>query len=240
MDGFSLVDIYSTKGIEYMVAVVFFFGFLALQWYMLRPEAGKAEAAPAARGFISGRFRVPDGYSFHPGHTWLKAEPMGSDLQRLVRVGLDDFAQKLVGKADAVQLPEVGSRLSQGDKGWSLVVDSVAIPMLSPVAGEVVEVNEDILRSPDLLNQDPYGNGWLLKVRPDRMPAETRNLLSGKVAMAWMESTLESLTGAPEAGLGTVMQDGGMPVDGFAKALGGEQWQELAKAHLLTGELDRG
>ena len=98
MDGFSLVDIYATKGIEYMVAVVFFFGFLALQYYLLRPEQENMGIAAAAQGVISGRFRVPDGYSFHPGHTWMKAEPMGTDLQKVVRVGLDDFAQKLVGR----------------------------------------------------------------------------------------------------------------------------------------------
>ena len=55
MDGFSLVDIYSTKGIEYMVAVVFFFGFLALQWYMLRPEPGNTESAPPTQGRLLGQ-----------------------------------------------------------------------------------------------------------------------------------------------------------------------------------------
>jgi len=237
MDGFSLVDIYSTKGIEYMVAVVFFFGFLALQWYMLRPEPGKSESVPASQGTFSSRFLVPSGYSFHPGHTWMKAEPMGADLQKLVRVGMDDFAQKLIGKAESVQLPPVGSRLAQGDKGWSIVVDSAQIPMLSPVAGEVVEVNPDILRSPDLLNRDPYGEGWLIKVKSDRIPSDARNLLSGNLAMAWMEKTLENLNPVPVPELGMVMQDGGLPIDGMAKILGGDQWQELAKAHLLTDKV---
>jgi glycine cleavage system H lipoate-binding protein len=242
MDSFSLVDIYATKGIEYLVAVVFFFGFLALQWYMLQPAAEGPEHAPAPRRSIfSGRFIVPDGYSFHPGHAWMKAEPMmRPDLPEvLVRVGMDDFAQKLVGKADAVQLPTLGTRLSQGDKGWSLVVDSVPIPMLSPVDGEVVAVNQEILRSPELLNRDPYGKGWLFKVKSDRIPSDTRNLLSGKFARTWMENALENLTMMPVPGLGPVMQDGGMLVEGFpiAKAIGGDRWQDLAKAHLLTEEV---
>jgi len=239
MDSFSLVDIYATKGIEYLVAVVFFFGFLALQWYMLQPASGNPESAHAPRrSAFSGRFSVPDGFSFHPGHAWAKVESMmGSDIHRLVRVGLDDFAQKLVGQAEAVQLPALGTRLLQGDKAWSLVVDSVPIPMLSPIDGEVVAVNQEILKSPELLNQDPYGKGWLLKVKSDRIPADTRNLLSGNFARGWMENALESLAAVPVPGLGVVMQDGGMPVDGFAKALGGEQWQELAKTHLLTDKV---
>ncbi|MGE5247423.1 MAG: glycine cleavage system protein H [Verrucomicrobiota bacterium] len=135
---------------------------------------------------------------------------------------------------DAVDLPSVGSRVAQGEKGWSLMVDSVPIPMLSPVDGEVMEVNKEVLASPQLLNQDPYGRGWLLKVKSERIAADTRNLLSGKVAMAWMESALENLHPIQHEGLGAVMQDGGLPIDGMAKALGGERWEELAKTHLLT------
>jgi len=73
------------------------------------------------------------------------------------------------------------------------VVDSEAIPMLSPVDGEVVAVNQEVLRSPGILSRDPYGAGWLLKVKSDRLAADTRNLLSGKLARDWMETSLENL-----------------------------------------------
>ena len=233
MDGFSLVDIYSTKGIEYLVAVVFFFGFLALQWYLLRPSPGVARTLPPTPA-LTGKFRVPEGYSFHQGHAWMKMDLLGSNRQRLARVGVDDFAQKLVGKVGAVELPPIGSRLAQGEKGWSLIVDSVPVSMLSPVDGEVMEVNREVLASPGLLNEDPYGKGWLLKVKSDRIAADTRNLLSGKVAMAWMENALENLHPIQHETLGPVMQDGGLPIDGIAKVLGGERWEELARTHLLT------
>jgi len=147
---------------------------------------------------------------------------------------MDDFAQKLVGKVDAVDLPAVGSRLAQGEKGWSLVVDSERIPMLSPVAGEVVEVNREVLRSPELLAQDPYGKGWLLKVKSSRVASNARNLLSGKLARAWMESALDKLHPLHGESLGPVLQDGGLPVEGIARVLGGDEWVDLAKTHLLT------
>jgi len=164
----------------------------------------------------------------------MKADLASPDRQRLVKVGLDDFAQKLVGRVDAVELPAVGSRLTQGDKGWSLMVDSEAIPMLSPVDGEVVAVNEEVLRHPEILGRDPYGDGWLLKVKSDRIAADTRNLLSGKVARAWMETSLENLHPIRLEPVGPVMQDGGLPLDGIARVLGGDQWADLAKTHLLT------
>jgi glycine cleavage system H protein len=233
MEGFSLVDIYSTKGIEYLIAAVFFFGFLALQGYILTSAPGRRKS-DGMLGGLPALFRVPDGYGFHQGHTWMKTDLMSPNRQRLVKVGVDDFAQKLIGRVDAVELPAVGSRLTQGDKGWSLKVDSEAIPMLSPVDGEVVAVNQEVLRSPGILSRDPYGAGWLLKVKSDRIAADNRNLLTGKLARAWMETSLENLHPVRHEALGPVMQDGGLPVEGIARALGGDQWAELAKTHLLT------
>src|SRR5659263_114484 len=233
MEGFSLVDIYSTKGIEYLIAAVFFFGFLALQGYILTSAPGQGKIRKWHAGLPT-RFRVPEGYGFHQGHSWMKVDLMSPDRRRLVKVGLDDFAQKLIGKVDAVVLPAVGSRLTQGDKGWSLMVDSEAIPMLSPVDGEVVAVNEEVLRYPEILGRDPYGEGWLLKVKSDRIAADTRNLLSGKVARAWMETSLENLHPIRHEAVGPVLQDGGLPLDGIARVLGGDQWADLAKTHLLT------
>src|SRR5659263_392924 len=218
MEGFSLVDIYSTKGIEYLIAAVFFFGFLALQGYILTAAPGRGKSREWHAG-LPAWFRVPEGYGFHQGHTWMKADIMRPNRQRLVKVGLDDFAQKLIGKVDAVELPAVGTRLAQGDKGWSLMVDSVPIPMLSPVDGEVVAVNQEVLRSPEILSRDPYGAGWLLEVKSDRIAADTRNLLSGKVARVWMETSLANLHPVRHEALGPVLQDGGLPLDGIARIL---------------------
>ena len=233
MEGFSFVDIYATKGIEYLIAAVFFFGFLALQAYILTSAPGRGKTRGLHAG-LPALFRVPEGYDFHQGHTWMKTDHTNPNRQRLVKVGLDDFAQKLIGRVDAVELPAVGSRLTQGEKGWSLKVDSEAIPMLSPVDGEVVAVNQEVLRSPGILSRDPYGAGWLLEVNSDRIAADTRNLLSGKVARAWMETSLENLHPVRHEALGPVLQDGGIPLEGIARVLGGDKWVELAKTHLLT------
>ncbi|MBE0607269.1 MAG: glycine cleavage system protein H, partial [Deltaproteobacteria bacterium] len=81
---------------------------------------------------------------------------------------------------------------------------------------------------------DPYGKGWLLKVKTPRIAANTRNLLSGKLARAWMENALENLHPVRHEGLGPVLQDGGLPMEGLARILGGEKWAELARTHLLT------
>jgi glycine cleavage system H lipoate-binding protein len=181
-------------------------------------------------------FRVPDGYLFHQGHTWMKAED-----DRLVSVGMDDFAQKLVGRVDAVRLPDPGAKLTQGEKGWAVAVQEKTIDMLSPLDGEVVAVNQEAIRNPDLLGQDPFERGWLLKVRPARIASNKRNLLSGEMARQWMSNVLERLRGemgkAMDRGgpsLGTVYQDGGTPIRGIARALAGDRWEEMARGYFLT------
>ncbi len=227
MEGIRFIDIYATKGIEYLIAIVFLVAAVLFCRYLYRPRETGAGSRIAVES--TARFRVPEGLFYHQGHSWLRPEPDSVGI-----VGLDDFAQKLIGRVDSIELPAVGSRLAQGEKGWSLVVDSTPVSMLSPVDGEVVAVNQEVLRSPVILRQDPYGKGWLLKVKSFRIPADTKNLLSGKLARAWMENALEKLHPIGPENMGPVLADGGAPIEGIARALGGEKWLELAKTHLLT------
>lgn len=226
MEGFSFVDIFATKGIEYIIVMAFLAAFIYFSRY-LAYRAPEAESATEERPVSY--FRVPDGYHFHRGHGWLRKEQNSMGV-----VGLDDFAQKLVGKVESVDLPPIGYHVAQGEKGWSLNAGSKSIPMLAPVSGEVIAVNKDVLRSPGILSEDPYGKGWLFKVRSPRIESDTRQLLSGKVARAWMEDALDKLRPETPENLGPVLADGGIPIEGIAPALGGEQWDKLARTHLLT------
>ena len=149
-------------------------------------------------------------------------------------MGLDDFAQKLVGQLSGIALPEIGSAISQGEKGWSLTLDSKSVDMLSPVEGTVVAVNEGALASPKILNSDPYGDGWLLKVRAPRFPANTKQLLSGNLARRWMEAECDRLQAMMTPDLGRLYQDGGLPIHGMARGLNPDKWDEVAKEFFLT------
>ena len=237
MEGFSYVDIFATKGIEYIIVMVFLAGFVYFSRYLSHrtPSPEAAEGHP--RSFVE-YFRVPDGYLFHQGHTWLKAED-----DRLVNVGMDDFSQKLIGKVDAVSLPGPGAKLQQGEKGWAVSAQDKTIEILSPIDGEVVAVNQEAIRNPDLLGLDPFERGWLLKVRPARFSPNRRNLLSGEMARQWMSSVLERLRKdigksmeMEGPALGSVHQDGGTPVHGIARTLAGDRWEELARGYFLTDE----
>ncbi len=232
METLAMIDIYATKGVEYLLVIGFLLLLVAFWSYLTTPAVeAEAEVSHGWLYDIVEWFRVPPPeapYYFHPGHTWVKV--LSGDV---VQVGLDDFAQKLVGKVNSLDLPREGTRLEQGEKGWALVVDSKKIDMLSPVDGEVVGVNNDVLTSPETMEQDPYEKGWLLKVKLSR-PSALRNLLKGHVVKKWIEHSTDELRRLTGQDLGLVYQDGGLPVKGLARALDPDRWDEITRRFFLT------
>jgi len=225
MESAGSIDLFATKGVEYLLVLGFLF-LLILFWRLLNDRQPSPARGVAAR---ASWFRFDDSRFYHQGHSW--ALPEGHDV---VKVGVDDFAQKLFGIPSSIDLPPVGTRLEQAEPGWRVRVDNESIDLLSPVDGEVVDVNESVCRSPELVNSDPYGEGWLMKVRVPRWKANAGNLLSGAVARTWMEEATAALRARMATSVGPVLQDGGVPVTGIAKSLSEDEWTEIAREFLLT------
>ncbi len=227
------MDFLTTKGIEYLMVIGYLLVLIPFWWFLkggsARKAAPVAAAARASAPGLRGWFRVPEGVLFHPGHTW--AVPEGGHT---MRVGVDDFAQLLVGPPTTVRLPAAGSAVEIGERGFSFGVDGKSVDLLSPVAGEVVEVNRDVIEDPSLVSRDPYGKGWLLKVRPRRPESAFKNLMPGKIAGEWMEGAAEALSSMMGRRLGTVLQDGGLPVAGLARQIDPDAWDRVAAELLLT------
>ena len=222
-------DIFATKGLEYLLVILYFVLLIALVRVLAPPVA--ATAAPRRRRpATSPWFSLAEGYHFHPGHAWAAATD-----GEIVTVGLDDFAAQLVGPPDGFELPAVGAGVRQGEPGWALRAGDRALTMLSPMEGQVVEVNAAVRETPRLATDDPYGQGWLLKVRAPNRTASLKNLFSGELASVWMRHATDRLQRLPATGLGVVMADGGTPVRGFGRALGPDEWQAVARDFFLTG-----
>ena len=231
MEGFTYTDPFATKGIEYLLVIGFLLVLVPFWRFLRVPARAGMEVVRRAMASVAQWFSIPEGLYYHQGHSWVI--PHGAEL---VKVGVDDFAQRLVGNTNKISLPKVGSRIAQGDVGWKLGIDTKTIDMLSPVTGDVVAVNKDIVKNPTLINQDPYGKGWLMMVKPDNQRATVKNLLTGKLATAWMEKTADTLREQMGGELGVVYQDGGLPVSGIAKALSPDGWDKMAREFLLTQE----
>lgn len=105
---------------------------------------------------------IPSDLRYAKSHEWCRLEDDGS-----VTIGISDHAQEQLGDLVFVEVPEVGARFDAGDA--FAVVESVkaASDVYSPVAGEVVAVNESLADAPESVNSDPYGEGWLMRLQPD-------------------------------------------------------------------------
>jgi glycine cleavage system H lipoate-binding protein len=224
-------DIFATKGIEYLIVIAYLVLLVGFWRLMARPRVVRAGARAVRQvgRALSDWFDLRDGFYFHQGHAW--AVPESEDV---IRIGMDDFAVKLLGRPGSVRLPPVGQRLRQGERGWEVEVDSNSIPVLSPVDGQVVAVNEDVRGSPALVSSEPYDGGWLVKVKVGNSRATLKNLLCGNLARAWLDETTEKLRQMQSGELGTVMADGGIPVDGFVRTLVPNRWVEVAREFLLS------
>ena len=230
-----ILTLYSAKMLEYGIAVLFLLLFIPFWRYVQGPATAPALATANSRTPVARAaewFLAPADRMFHRGHAWLLG---GND--GLVTIGMDDFAAKLVGPLSRVSLPAVGASVGQGEQVWRLTAaDGRSVDMLSPVDGTVVELNAALAATPDLAERDPYGDGWMMKVRPSRLRANRINLLSGRAVHRWMEEAAAGLRGHVAPGLGALAQDGGMPVAGMAKAIDPEGWDRLAATLLLTAE----
>ena len=104
---------------------------------------------------------VPADRKYARSHEWVRTEADGT-----VEVGISDHAQQALGDLVFVEVPEVGRSLKQGDA--CAVVESVkaASDVYAPVAGTVVAVNDALAQAPELVNQDPYGKGWIMRLKP--------------------------------------------------------------------------
>ena len=225
-----------------LLMVLTFVFFVGLDYLLSRRKGVATAANPAAVVAKSGLdpipalepvwvagYQMPEQLHYHRGHTW--ARVLSADT---VAIGVDDFARRLVGRAKAVEVPEVGAWVRQGGPGARLGVNGRQAGVVAPVEGEVVEVNQELVANPGLATDDPYGRGWLYKVRTGNLPANLRNLLNGSLAQRWMEDAREQLEVRLMALSGSVLQDGGEIASDFSDHLEDNDWKVLAERFLLT------
>jgi glycine cleavage system H lipoate-binding protein len=220
-----------------VLALATFILFVLVDYYIQsrrpRPEQVEAtvstvEEVPFPLSVVGG-FKLPANLSYHPGHTWAMKES-----RQVVRIGLDDFAARLVGHLDQIELPARGRWLRQGEKAWTVARGNHRFEMLSPIEGEVVDVNDEAQRDPSQVHQDPYGAGWLVAVNAPAVDANLKNLLRGRLAQSWMEESVGTLHTRISPAPGVRLQDGGRAIPDLLGEVPEPRWEKIVRELFLA------
>ena len=191
-------------------------------------ERLQAEALPVYSRTRESGFELAEDFYYHDGHTWAKPEYGGR-----VRVGVDDFAQKLIGKLSRVELPNIGQELKQGEVGFQVRRNGEVAKLLSPMDGIVANVNDSLRNQPDLVNQSPYEKGWLFTIEPTKLRKNLKGLYYDKEARHFIHEEKEKLFAMANDDL-KVAADGGVSVEDISHELEGKNWAKFVKTFLKT------
>ncbi|MEJ2282006.1 MAG: glycine cleavage system protein H [Desulfobacterales bacterium] len=174
-------------------------------------------------------FKLPHGYYLHRGHTWVKIEE-GST----VRVGLDDFALRLLGPLDRVDAPLMGKQVKQDRDDILLSRSSNTARVQSPISGVVTDVNPELREKGSLANQDPYTDGWVLRLHSDNLRQDLKKLMIGDQASQYLDGEVDRLYEVIEEEAGPLAADGGYLGDDIYGNLPQASWEKLTRLFLHT------
>lgn len=130
-----------------------------------------------------GEYDVPDELYYHKEHMWVRVE--GDEAV----VGLNDFSQKLAGEISYMEMPEEGDEVKQDEAVGSYETGKWLGKFYAPVSGEITAMNEEAEDEPTLVNKDPYGEGWLFKIKMSDS-SQVKSLMQGEDALKWLREEI--------------------------------------------------
>ncbi len=163
-------------------------------------------------------FSIKEDVYYLPNHIWTKVE--GETL----KIGIDDFAARLIGKIEKIDFPE--NPISKDGTCWSLGRVNRVAKMSLPMDAEIVERNEEALADPAIVQKDPYNRGWLLKVKTS---GDVGDLLKGTKVKEWLENEFDKLHQELEDNAKITITDGGELVDDLYDRLSDDAWYNMVK-----------
>ncbi len=174
-------------------------------------------------------FKIPQGYYFHEGHTWVKIEEGAS-----VRVGIDDFALRLLGPFDRIETPLMGREVKQGRADIFLARGENKAKILSPVSGIVTAINPKLREEGGIANRSPYSDGWVMIVKPDNLRQDIKTLMIQDESRDFMGAQVDRLYEEIEEVAGPMATDGGFLGNDIYGNMPQFGWNKLTKIFLKT------
>jgi CheY-like chemotaxis protein len=189
----------------------------------LKPGVHVIGSAQSDRGF--GReFSIPGGVLVSAGHCWASLAEDGT-----ARIGLDDFARKLLGPVDAIDFPDIGMNVKAGQALFSLRQGHRQAQFHAPLSGRVVKINEVLRQDCAKLEETSYGNNWICVIEGDGLDAEMPELKIGKTAVALFQEDLDRFQAYVQKVNGREVSDPASLCIGAIEKLDDARWETAVK-----------
>ena len=122
---------------------------------------------------MTGEYRILKGLYYSKEHEWAKIEKTGK-----VRIGITDYAQQTLHEIVFIEMVSVGTKIKQMEMIGTVESIKAVSDVFSPISGEVIDANEDLIMTPELINEDPYVKGWIVLLDPDNLEKDLSQLMS--------------------------------------------------------------
>jgi glycine cleavage system H protein len=235
MDQFTYHNIFATKGIEYL-AIISFFAILIPFWLILNKKVSiKKKFQNALDVLTSNILKVPQGLFYSKNHTWTHLEKTGT-----AKVGIDDLLLHITGEVTFKSLKSPGEFIYKGELLTQIDQKGKILNIFSPISGKVLNTNEGLNENPGMLIQDPYGIGWIYKIKPSNWVSETKSYYLAEEATEWSAFEIERFKDflsntaskySPEQSM-VMMQDGGELRNNILSAMPKEIWNDFQESFL--------
>jgi len=236
MEGYSIVDIYDTKGTEY-IFVIGYLLLLILFWRVAQnPQKVYRQIRQAVQTLTSKILRIPQGIYFNKNHTWAYLGESGA-----AKVGLDDFLQRVIGTVKFSILKKPGEVIKKGELLTAIEQEGKVLKVFSPISGEILETNSKLYKNPEIINSDPYDQGWIYRIKPTNWIKETQPCYLAETATEWSDRELvrfkdflsfgamRKFSSEPSM---VLLQDGGEIRENVLSELPCEVWEDFQKEFL--------
>ena len=236
MEGFSIVDIYETKGAEYLFVIAYLI-ILIIFWRLMRNPGKVLRQIKDAVSTLSAKIlNIPQGIYFNKNHTWTHLGESGA-----AKVGVDDFLQHVIGDLQLSGLKDPGDSIKKGELLAEIEQEGKQLKVYSPISGEILETNAMLVENPEMINSDPYEKGWLYQIKPSNWMKETSSCLLAEKAIEWSDKELSRFKDFLSMGAMRkyssepamlMLQDGGEIRDNVLSELPEEVWNDFQEEFL--------
>lgn len=230
MDGFTYVNIFETKGVEYLAIIAFLVLLIPFWLFLNKKTSIFGQVRQAGRVISDNILSIPQGLFYSKNHTWTYLEKSGS-----AKVGLDDLLVHCTGGVKINYVKTPGEMVDKGEILAEITRDGKLLKIHSPVSGKFILPNFLLEESPEMLNEEPYGRGWICKIQPTRWKEETNSYFLAEEAITWSAKELVRLKDFLARSMGkyssepsmVTLQDGGEISDQALSMMPVEIWQEF-------------